>query len=276
MLDYLEKVALRGEISKIMLLYSRHDEDIPYGCFMALSMYYIDFYNDMVSILKELVDVDIVKRVCMYYQSRVIPYEIYADKMLADLEDCLTEGDVASVNMTRSVFCNYIKRLEKVSLVASHMILNKVLQDERFEDLQEDAFYLKSNMPVPVETKISDEHPTEQEALQKYNEDCAIFKVSVMSTDMLSFDEVVNGVPEEQEEQVQKTTYDEIREKFADAEEGSYFVVNKVKADTDESVSTRSFVSIDDVITYLQSIDIEELSSDVYRYVISEVILPDD
>ena len=42
---------------------------------------------------------------------------------------------------------------------------------------------------------------------------------------------------------------------------------------TGESVSTRNFVSIEDVIVYLKSIDMNELASDTYKYIISEGVV---
>lgn len=273
-LTYIQRVALRGEVGRIVALYSKHDEDVPFGCFMAMSMYVADYYKDVVSILEELVDEDIVQRVAFYYQSRIVPYDIYASKMVADMLYYITgEDSVANVMYLRSLFCNYIMKLEKLSPTACHLVLNKVMQEEDLEPLHEDAFYLRSNIPLPIEVKEDD--LSAQEKMDKYVKDCNIFSISVLSADLLSFVDTVVGPDEEEEEPVEKTTsiYDDLRTKFADVPETSYFIVDKLDVATGNCVATRNFVSIEDVITYLKGIDLDELTSDTYQYIISEGVV---
>ena len=273
-LTYIQRVALRGEVGRIVALYSKHDEDVPFGCFMAMSMYVADYYKDVVSILEELVDEDIVQRVAFYYQSRIVPYDIYASKMVADMLYYITgEDSVANVMYLRSLFCNYIMKLEKLSPTACHLVLNKVMQEEDLEPLHEDAFYLRSNIPLPIEVKEDD--LSAQEKMDKYVKDCNIFSISVLSADLLSFVDTVVGPDEEEEEPVEKTTsiYDDLRTKFADVPETSYFIVDKLDVATGNCVATRNFVSIEDVITYLKGIDLDELTIDTYQYIISEGVV---
>jgi hypothetical protein len=276
-LTYIQRVALRGEVGKIVALYSKHDEDVPFGCFMAMSMYTADYFKDVVKILEELVDEDIVQRVTFYYQSRVVPYDIYASKMVADMLYYITDDvSVANVMYLRSLFCNFIMKLEKMSPTACHLVLNKVMQEEDLEPLHEDAFYLRSNIPLPIEVKEDD--LTAQEKLDKYIKDCSIFGVSILSADLLSFVDTVTGVEEDAgEEPVEKTTsiYEDLREKFIGVPDTSYFIVDKIDVTTGNCVSTRNFVSIEDVITYLKDINLEELTSDTYQYIISEGVVDD-
>ena len=273
-LTYIQKVALRGELGRMVALYSKHDEDIPYGCFMAMSMYTVDYFNDVKSILTELIDEETVQRVAFYYQSHIVPYNIYADKMVADMLYYIGgEESVANVMYLRSIFCSFIKKLSEMSPTACHAVLNKVMQEEDLSALHEDAFYLRSNIPLPIEVK--EDGMTEQEKLDKYIKDCNIFSISVLSSELLSFVDTVLEAREEQEEPVEKPTsvYDDLREKFANVPETSYFIVDKLDVATGESVSTRNFVSIEDVIVYLKSIDMNELASDTYKYIISEGVV---
>ncbi len=273
-LTYIQKVALRGELGRMVALYSKHDEDIPYGCFMAMSMYTVDYFNDVKSILTELIDEEIVQRVAFYYQSHIVPYNIYADKMIADMLYYITgDESVANVMYLRSIFCSFIKKLSEMSPTTCHTILNKVMQEGELSALHEDAFYLRSNIPLPIEVKK--DSMTEQEKLDKYIKDCNIFSISVLSSELLSFVDTVLEAREEQKEPVEKpaSVYDDLREKFADVPETSYFIVDKLDVATGESVSTRNFVSIEDVIVYLKSIDMNELASDTYKYIISEGVV---
>lgn len=275
-LTYIQRIALRGEIGKLVALYSKHDEDVPYGCFMAMSMYTTDYFKDVVKILEELIEEDIVQRVIFYFQSRIVPYEIYANKMIADMLYYITgEETAAGVMYLRSMFCNFILKLEKMSPTACHVILNKIMQEEDLEALHEDAFYLRSNIQLPIEVK--EEDLTEQQKYEKYVRDCNIFSISVLSADLLSFVDTVVGSSDEEEEPVEKSAsvYDDLRDKFAGVPSTSYIIVDKLDVKTGECVSTRNFVSIDDVITYLQSIDFEELASDTYKYIVSEGV-PED
>lgn len=275
-LTYLQKLALRGELARIFSLYGKHDDDIPFGCFMALSMYTTDYFKDIVSILEELVDEDIVKRVVFYYQSRIVPYDIYANKMVSDISYHLQlSGDsVCEILYIRSIFASFILRLKEISPIACHVVLNKVLQDKDLELLHEDAFYLRSNIKLPVEVKSDNEDDSMQ--FKKFAEDCNIFSVSVMSSEILNFADMITNEPEDDTTNKNTTSiYDDIRMKFADVPSTSYFIVDKIDVLTEECVSTRNFVSIDDVITYLQNIDIEELASDTYKYIVSEGVKTD-
>ena len=160
-----------------------------------------------------------------------------------------------------------------MSPTACHAVLNKVMQEEDLSALHEDAFYLRSNIPLPIEVK--EDGMTEQEKLDKYIKDCNIFSISVLSSELLSFVDTVLEARDEQEKPVEKPTsvYDDLREKFAGVPETSYFIVDKLDVATGESVSTRNFVSIEDVIVYLKSIDMNELASDTYKYIISEGVV---
>lgn len=293
-LTYMQRVALRGDIGKLIMTVCKNAEDDPFTCFMCLTIYGSDYYKEVLDILKETFQEEDVNRMYYYVQSRIIPYTIWTDKVIADfkvmVDGCLDPSDTSVV---RSIFCNYVYRVQEVSVYACHVLLNAVLKNEEMEVLHKDAFYLNNNIPFPEEVKIGDERPSEEEVEAKFYSDARIFGIAVAGTDVLSITDLVgiagatgstssnysnfgiDGIEEDDElvkGETSEDIYENLLERYKDVKEGTYFIVRKKELATGEIISTRNFVSIKDVVHYLRTTT--ENSPEVsqkYQFVIMEV-----
>lgn len=269
-LTYIQKIAIQGEISKIVSIYNRSETETMFGAFMCMCMYSSDYFEDVVDALKLMLNNELVDKISFYYTSRIVPYELYTDKMVEDLGRYFDGGfdeEPEALYYVKSLLCSYIQKLQEVSPATCHMFLGKVLKDETFKAIHDTAFYLKSNTPVPVEAQLTDKRLTEKEILEKYTQDCMIFKMSITTSDVLDFMECLEGTKEEQKEP-SKSTEDALKEKFSDLPSDTYYEVRKVNITSGKCVSTRLFTSLDAVIYYLDNLVITEEDVDVYRYVV--------
>ena len=65
-LTYIQRIALRGDIGKLISSICKYEEDDPYVCFMCLTIYGSELHEEVISILKELFDEEIVDRMYCY------------------------------------------------------------------------------------------------------------------------------------------------------------------------------------------------------------------
>ena len=280
-LTYIERVALRGDIGKLINTIYTREEDIPFVCFMCFSIHSSDYYKEVKEILEESFSSEVVERMYYYVTSRVVPYNIWADKCVAELKSmvgvCKEQRDM---DMVRSIFCNYLYRVQEISLTACHVLLNVVLKDEGLSELHKDAFYLNSNIPFPEKIQVEEDNPDEAEITSKFFSESLIFGLAIAGTDVLPLENAVPpteaGSDFEGEEEVKGETdediYSSLIERYKDVKDTTYFIVRKKELATGDIVSTREFATIYDVINYLRhsSENNPELSKS-YQFVIMEV-----
>ena len=192
-LTYIQRIALRGDIGKLISSICKYEEDDPYVCFMCLTIYGSELHEEVISILKELFDEEIVDRMYCYVQSRIIPYSIWVNKVIADFLSLLGCAELESdKDVIRSCFCNYLNRVKEVSLYACHVLLNSVLKKEELELIHKEAFYLIHNIPFPEKVQVEgDDRPDKADVDAKFFADARIFGIAVASTDVLPIDEFV-------------------------------------------------------------------------------------
>lgn len=278
-LTYMQRVAMRGEIGKLVSTYDKHDEDVPFMCFLAFAIYDLDLFDTVKSTLCEFIDKTIVDKVSYYVQSCIVPYDIWCNKIISDIKWLVGQGMSDEENhILRSIFCNYINRVKDTSNYACHYLLNKVLADKELELLHEDAFYLRSNISLPVKVKLTKDGKSE-EAIDAYRKESAIFSISFMSTNPLSFEDATENIETKEMEEINKDLekdenediYANLRESFSDANENTYFLVEKKDIDTGKRVSVRHFVGIEEVIQYLQSVaNVDPNIQSSYQFVVIE------
>ena len=279
-LTYMQRIALRGEIGKLVATYNKHDADIPFMCFLCLIIYEDNLISTVKELLCSFVDKDIVERVSYYTQSCIVPYDIWSEKIISDIkwltDDTRSEEEE---NILRSIFCNYINKIKDTSLYATHYLLNKVLHDEELSLLHKDAFYLRCNIPQPVNVKQNDDSASSSADI--YKKECGIFTVSFMRTDPLSFEDASEGfmsnVPEEINEEVKGDNnaelFNNLRESFKNVDDNTYFLVEKREIDTGDRVSIRRFVDIEEVINYLENVaTLSEEEQESYQFTVLEAV----
>ena len=280
-LTYIQRIALRGDIGKLISSICKYEEDDPYLCFMCLTIYGSELHEEVISILKELFDEEIVDRMYCYVQSRIIPYSIWVNKVIADFLSLLGCAELESdKDVIRSCFCNYLNRVKEVSLYACHVLLNSVLKKEELELIHKEAFYLIHNIPFPEKVQVEgDDRPDKADVDAKFFADARIFGIAVAGTDVLPIDEFVPeiypAVPTEGEDtgvETDEDMYDYLLDKFKDVGENSYFSVQKKDITTGETVSTRSFVTIQDVINYIKTTtETHPDLAQTYQFIVMEV-----
>ena len=278
-LTYIQRIAVRGDVGKLVNTIYNREEDIPFVCFMCLTVYSSEYFEEVKKVLTESFGPEVVERMYYYVTSRVVPYNIWADKCVAEfkamLNICKEQRDF---DMVRSIFCNYLYRVQEVSLTACHVLLSVVLKDEGMLDLHKDAFYLNNNIPFPEKIQVEEDNPNEAEITSKFFSESLIFGLAIAGTDVLPIDEPTkeSGLAEDDEEEIQGKTdedvYDSLLERYKNVSESTYFIVRKKELATGEIVSTREFTTIQDVIFYLKmtSQNNPELSK-TYQFVIMEV-----
>ena len=143
-LTYIQKIAIQGEISKIVSIYKRSETETMFGAFMCMCMYSSDYFEDVVGALKLMLNNELVDKISFYYTSRIVPYELYTDKMVEDLGRYFDGGfdeEPEALYYVKSLLRSYIQKLQEVSPATCHMFLGKVLKDETFKAIHDTAFY---------------------------------------------------------------------------------------------------------------------------------------
>lgn len=279
-LTYLQRIAMYGEIGKLVSTYSKHEEDVLFMCFLSFALYDLDLFEDVKNTLCKFVEKDIVDKVSYYVRSCIVPYDIWGNKIISDIKWLL--GEELPDNeyyLLRSIFCSYIIKVKDVSKYACHYLLNKVLADDELAILHEDSFYLKNNIPSPVKVKVTKEGESKED-IDAYRKETGIFSISMMATNPLSFDEVPNieqdSVASQEEDKDTPTdnidTYMHLRESFSNVKEGTYFLVEKKNINTGERISVRRFNDIEEVILYLQNVSaMDSTLNDTCQFIVTEV-----
>lgn len=275
-LTYMQRIALHGEIGRLVGTYNKHEEDIPFMCFLAFALYDLSMFNTVKEILCEFVEKDIVLRVSYYVQSCIIPYDIWSAKIIADIK-WLIGLDISSEDedVLRSIFCNYFTRLQDVSLYACHYLLGEVLKDKELGVLHEDAFYLRNNIKQPVKVK----HSNTEDSAEFYREESKIFSISFMKTEPLVFDDITEDFMSKRDSEVdveakkeETNVYANLRSQFSNVSDKTYFLVEKKEVTSNKCVSSRKFVNIEEVISYLLKVsETDSTLTESYQFIVVEI-----
>ena len=278
-LTYIQRVAAKAEICNLFSAFSRHDADTPYVCFVCLTMYDPEYFEDIQEILKDFVDETTIKKVSFYIQSRVVPYDLWVSKVLLDIDWLIDKSDdeedeafKENLCIVRSIFFNYIDKLSSISLYACHLLLGSILSTEKLKVLHEDAFYLQCNTKLPVTSKTL-ESTESCVPIEKYLKDCGIFGISFIGTEPLCSMNLEGATTSLEEDISDESIYDGLRETFKSVDNTSYFVVEKREISSGNSVSVRSFVDLERVIEYLKSVPLmgDDGEQSPFQYVVIEV-----
>ena len=178
-LTYLQKVALKGDIS-LAFLSASHDTEIKFRAYLILKGVIPKLRPFFAECMKEALtfDAGVIDCLSLEIANNQVPVWLWIEEVMADikLQLSLTENKYSDVllhplsldktverqNLIESAFVFFAREAAGISTFATEQLLDKVLEDNDLEFLYNACFYLKGYcVEVRKEKKESEQVPEE-------------------------------------------------------------------------------------------------------------------
>ena len=178
-LTYLQKVALKGDIS-FAFLSASHDTEIKFRAYLILKGVIPKLRPFFAECMKEALtfDTSVIDCLSLEVANNQVPVWLWIEEAVADikLQLSLTENKYSDVllhplsldkaverqNLIESAFVFFAREAAGISTLATEQLLDKILEDNDLEFLHNACFYLKGYCAEVRKEKIEDEQVPEE------------------------------------------------------------------------------------------------------------------
>ena len=204
-LTEIQKIALQGEVART-LLSSTNQAELKLNIFFLLDEAKPEYRDVLLRTLRESTDLDkeTLESIYFYVTKNITPINLWIATIVAEMKRMLSNsGDMLfkteslpfdknteKKNLLKSMFMYFVKKLVLISPDAVEMLLDNLLQDTTFDFLKSTSIFIKEFCQEVKNSKFYTPEISKE-----------ILKYSISATGMLSYENEMNRISENLEQE---------------------------------------------------------------------------